>query len=469
MKSSDSFDAVRASAIDIDAALLRSQAPLDWRFSGLVGRLVNENEPQSPFQPAQNLSTQYSLGVAKLFQTGTTASLQLTHANTDLAFLQAIDPLTGQNSFAFYESAFEARISQNLWANAFGSGTRSLLAAGESQKEAAKFAFQDQVEQWALELMDIFYQAWLAQVQAKAALEDVERRERLARVTQIKLRRGTSEQPDRLQVDSAVLASKVRLTQARETLLNRWRSLVISLKLPDAWLKIDPILIPIELNEPSPSLLSSCSESQREQNTPSQPSASQAAVHQAKAAASLAEQAYSSARPDLDLELALRSNGIDSLARGDTFGETLAVNHPSWALQLKLQFPLSFSAEKAQALSATAQRERAEALAAQAQSFVRLNWINACSDLLQSKTTVELLQKAYENQRRRERLEEERFGIGRSTTFQIIQAGDDAALAETQLNTAQVQYRMAAWRVQRFSDGLKGYLESLMKRQDLVQ
>jgi outer membrane protein TolC len=72
-------------------------------------------------------------------------------------------------------------------------------------------------------------------------------------------------------------------------------------------------------------------------------------------------------------------------------------------------------------------------------------------------------ERAYRAQRERERLEEERFSVGRSQLIQVIQAADDAARAEVTYKATLAQHRFAAWNVRRLAGNLDGYLDTLEK------
>jgi translation initiation factor 2 alpha subunit (eIF-2alpha) len=85
-------------------------------------------------------------------------------------------------------------------------------------------------------------------------------------------------------------------------------------------------------------------------------------------------------------------------------------------------------------------------------------------DLFRLEKSFKQLSDAYAKQQERSRLEEERFKIGRTGTFQVIQAGDDATFAEFSLRTVEVERRMAAWKVRKQAGRAKPWLESLAQK-----
>lgn len=453
IEASDSFQAIRSQQQTIPVSALQGLAPLDFRLTGETNRTRDWREAESPFSPNFIDASVYRLGFATQFQTGTTAQLQLSHGHTNLNFPPTflfIQP-------PYYETEATLGLSQNLWQDAFGYGTRRLKQSGRLMSESAAFAFRENVEEWVTQLMGVFYNAWFAQAQVKAAQANTQRRNRLYDITQLKVRRGTSERPDALQVQSAVLSSQTQEAQASQVLKDRWQGLVISLKLPERWLTIDPKEIPIALDNPVNQALRACQSEQ----APASTTTTDRLRLASEAARLRGEQARNLLAPDLELVAQLGANGIDLTSRGETFSEVTSLANPAWTLGVRLTFPLLRYAERAEAATATAESDRTAALYSQAQGDLRLNWISQCSNLKRLEQSHEWLGSALESQRRRVDLEEQRFKIGSTTTLQVIQAGDDATSAEITLLGNEVERRIAAWRILRLHDGYRSYLEKL--------
>jgi outer membrane protein TolC len=184
-------------------------------------------------------------------------------------------------------------------------------------------------------------------------------------------------------------------------------------------------------------------------------------VLQFESARKAAERAKSEARPDLELALGVQSNGVD-LRGNPTFGEVFRMDHPAYQLGVNFTMPLGFSAEKARAVSAAADAVRSEAQSSLEREGLPTLWMNLCLDLFRNQRAFELNRTSQEQQALRANLEEERFKIGRSSMLMVIQAGDDATLAELALKRSEVERRLAAWRVRRLTGGLQKYVEKLL-------
>lgn len=453
MQASDSFQKVKALLPNIEVPALQGQAPLDTVLVANATRNLNRNEPQNPFGTTKQYSTLFSIGAQSYFSTGTLASAEIGTNDTDQIIPFAIPP-----SQQFREVRGTFTLTQNLLNDAFGYGARRAKEAGALSTQAARFGFEDAVESWALQIIQVYYDAWLAQAQAKVADTSIQYRNRLVEITSIKARRGTAEQPDLLQTKSALMNARVQKSQAEQALNDKWRNLVTSLKLPATWIGIDPKELPIELDAPVESALELCKDGAQ---APTETPRSKQYQLRAEAAKLTAERARNAVTPDIELFGRLITNGVDRERMQTAFSEARKVDHPAWIFGLNFSFPLGQNAERAAAHQAVADQDRTEAEASEEAANLKLSWINSCANLKQLNRSHAFLQEAYEDQTRRARLEEERFRIGRTTTLAVIQAADDANIAQGNLNLNEANRRLVAWQVKYFQRGIKAYLERL--------
>lgn len=468
IKSSDSFKAVLADLPQIEVSYLRSQSPYDFSLEAELERRISKNEPQTQFSSSSSHGTALSLRTSKYFSTGTSLSAEVSHGSTAIGFQSF-------SGISFYETKGTFQVSQNLWKDAFGSANRRSLKAGGRLKEAEKERFQESVENWVAALVKFYYRAWFDQTRVFSAQEGLERRNRLLQTTRIKLQRGTSEKPDLLQVQSAKIQSEVELSQSQQVLNQTWRELVLSLGFPKDWIHIDPILIPMKLDDPILEATRLCGGSKRPNEGPNHSSTTRKLDFQAEASKLLAEKNLNLAKPTLSLNLGLISNGIDDDS-SPTFPEFYQIKHPAWSIGLVFSVPFSHSAELAEAHESLSNQIRSEALASQAKTDLQTQWINGCTAFQRWVTSTRLLQTAYEHQQERLRLEERRFRIGRAPTINVIQAGDDATRSELDLRNAEMESRISAWEVRKLAGKIEGYLkeigfnpdpETLMRQKDL--
>src|SRR5690606_27566851 len=93
---------------------------------------------------------------------------------------------------------------------------------------------------------------------------------------------------------------------------NRWRDLVVALKLNEEWLvSVDPKEIPIVLDDPVSEALRACGPDYRLAPAPKNNAKVEAAALAAESAALEAEAARNSAKPSLALSGSLYSRGVD--------------------------------------------------------------------------------------------------------------------------------------------------------------
>jgi outer membrane protein TolC len=444
---SDSYRSVIAQEQASDVPYLRGRIPLETRVYGKSYWLDNRNETPTVFQPVNIESRSILFGASSAFLSGASLNFEVSQNSVE----QTITNTRNQ----YYESKAQFTVTQNLWQDSFGAATRATATSGELGREAAKAAVEVGVQDWAASLMDVFYASWLAQARVFTARDNLARRERLESITKIRERRGTSEEPDLLQVTSARINASVQLSEAEQILGERWRGLVVSLKLPDSWIAIDPRLIPIRLDDPISSAREICRKAPRGNDPTPETASVRRREFEFRAAENALRAAESKMHPDLELVAGVTANGINPRERSDSFTETRRFEHPNWLVGVNLTVPLSRHAEKLERSQAIANRDFSSALASDAREQSKLDWLNQCRDLERMLQSTERLAQAFANQSKRARLEERRFEIGRGTILSVIQAGDDATASELSLRNAEASLRRTAWRVQRLNDGYK--------------
>jgi outer membrane protein TolC len=459
-KVSDSFRIVQSQRLTTEVASLQAQSALDWKPYVKVGATDDQRAPSNPFSTNRIQGNSVALGAQTYFSTGTAFSAELSKGQTELSFE---NPAIG--TIEYGETKATLTVSQSLWQNAFGQGFRAQRDAAAQMAQVAEVVADDSTDDWMIGLIGVYYNAWLAKAQALAADTSLARRERLLSMVQVLASRGTAERPDLLQVQSAVDATRVQADRAAQTVGDVWRSLLTALKLPREWFKIDAKKVPIALDDPMKEALQLCGT----EGNIAAPPATNLSVKRARLqmdAASLADQASDSQlNPDLSFTAQLANNAIDNTPDSDqSFSDFMDWSNPAWTVGVQLSMPIGFTAEKAQKLSSTADLIRAEAASQQAQDQHATEWVNKCLDLFRLNRSHAQLEAAYTKQRERAQLEEQRFRIGRSSTYQVIQAGDDATQAELAVRAMEVERRMAAWKVRRQAGLGRAWLEGLAQR-----
>lgn len=455
IQSSDSFQQALSQFPLTEIPRLQSRAVLEPQLYFKYGWLNDELETSNNFMPSNLKSQTYTLGVAKNFSTGTAFSAELIQGQSEL------DVAT--QSISYFESKAKLSLSQSLWRNFLGQSTRATLRSGELKNQARALEFGDNIQNWALQIMNLYYDSWLAKARVLAAEANTQRRLRLEKIMQIKKRRGTAEEPELLQVQSVLAGAKIQQREAEQLLRERWQGLVLMLKLPEHWLEINPKEIPLMLDQPLDQAQKLCTDYPSRIQKLKLPEKVEQKRLDAKAAEQSLRAAKSVAAPDLSLTAQYITNGIDPSNKQDAFSEMQDRSHPSTAIGLALTIPLAGYQEEINYRSALAEKNRAEAAAVEAVDQWRLEWLSLCHNLQRLNTSVADLTQTFNNQLRRSKLEEKRYEIGRATILAVVQAGDDATQAEVNLSLAEVGLRQVAWRIIKLGGELEGYMKKLEK------
>ncbi len=457
IKSSDSYQSVRAQLQATSSPALRARAALSNRVNAQFDFIDDQLRPSNPFQPFRTQAKKFSLGVSTLFRTGTAVSFDLSHGLTQLSF-QTL------NIAPFAETRGQVNISQSLWKDAFGTATRAAVNAAEQASRSSLAAYQEERENWFFQFAQIYYQAWLAQAKERASRKNLALQERLLKTIQIKLRRGTSEESDRLQVSSSKTSAAIALEQDQQNLGDLWRNIITTLKLPAELLQLDPAEVPMKLDSPVEEALQKCGPGTRISTAPDE-AANVLKAHAAHEAAKLqTEKASSEFNPSLDLNLGFAANNVEANS-SQTVDDFIRLQFPRYSASVIFKMPLGFYAEKAQLAEARANEARASAQLSVAKDSLKMDWTNGCLELHRLQRSRDWLSRTVGDQQRREKLEEERFQLGRTGTLQVIQAGADATQAEQFLNSTEAQLRLAAWKVLRLSGRVQEYLNQLEARE----
>ncbi len=175
------------------------------------------------------------------------------------------------------------------------------------------------------------------------------------------------------------------------------------------------------------------------------------------------ELARNALRPDLSLSLNYRSSGLGGtifqfaqqpgLERspvplrtipgglGDALEQIFGFDFPSYSFTLSLRLPLRDRRAVAD-LADVAVSKKANMLRAQSlQQDIRLQVLNAVSQVESSRARVKLAQTALEFSRKRLEAEQKKYDLGVTTIFLLIQAQNDLVAAESQVVTQATLYR----------------------------
>jgi outer membrane protein TolC len=141
---------------------------------------------------------------------------------------------------------------------------------------------------------------------------------------------------------------------------------------------------------------------------------------------------------------------------GDAMGAILGRDYPVWQVQLNVSYPLGSSAQEAQYARARVQRNQSVAQLRALELQVAAEVTNAALQVESSLKRFEAAMAAKELSQTRLRAEDNRFEVGLSTNFFVVQAQRDLQTAENSELRALLDYRRALVEYERVQDAPAG-------------
>jgi outer membrane protein TolC len=381
------------------------------------------------------------VGGKKYFASGTLATAELSHGYTEFNIGGAF-PISSQ----FYQTTASAFLHQNLFRDAFGNATRAGAEAGKLHSQSLMKQSEVNKEDWFFNLARQFYGAWNAQVRVREAIDILERKKRLLDMTRLRARRGTAERPDVIQVETSLKQAELILSSERQQLQDNWRHLVTILELPEEWLQLDPMLIPLKVDSPELEAQTLCAKSD---HVPTSVYTEKMKIEKEALALNI-ERLKSSGRPETLLSMGVIANGVDRLS-GPTYLETYSFDHPAYTVGLTFSIPLGNSDNESQLVQTRSDQRRIDALINHSTSNEKTVFRNLCQDLQRHTQSIEMLEKMKQDQVIRGRLEKERYELGRAPLINMINAEDDLMNVELQLSSLAAGEKIIAWNLLKYS------------------
>jgi HAE1 family hydrophobic/amphiphilic exporter-1 len=136
--------------------------------------------------------------------------------------------------------------------------------------------------------------------------------------------------------------------------------------------------------------------------------------------------------------------GVQSTSFGSVLGQLLSADYPTWTVGLQFSYPLGKSTEQANLARARIERDQAVARLKTAEVSAVRDVREAAWRLEQNYQRIETTKLGRELAEQRLDAEQKRFEVGMSTTFLVIQAQRDLAIARNNELTALLEYQLAA-------------------------
>lgn len=451
IETSDIAALIKNDFINIDSSKLKFDAAFSGKIDSKISYFDDRNEPAQSISPTRNKVTQVNVGFSRQFTTGTTFRTELQHQQR---FPEGLNPMFLAEG---YENDLSVSIRQALVKNAFGTADSKREESTALLRDAARHATTDRLQKVAIDGIGLYFQAWLAQWQVRASEARLDRQQQLLKITKINARRGTAENADVMQLEAAVILSQNSLDEARKNIVDLWRQLILSLKLPREYLEIDPMRVTLDPGRHLTQATTVC-----RSGVPDNTDRIKALALSVKAANLNQDATKSALRPDVFIEARLSGNGLDRDV-DKIWDETLAMKHPQTTVALGIEIPTSFNREKADFLDALRQKMNAEVQMAQARTQFEINQDQYCREWQVLTDKLNGLKKALELQVNREKAEQKRFRIGKVDAFSVIRAGNDITDTEMALRSTDARLHMTAWKLLYESGQLNDQLMESLK------
>lgn len=448
-----SFKQVQAQKALVETSKLDAESHFVPKLNfSLYEQSTEEDVVNNSFSPVEADSFTYEIGLSKYFTSGTGVEFSYSHLDYKPVFRSGA---LGSYS-PFFENTASVKLSQSLWKDSFGKASRSLYKAGRLAQEAQEQQFQRSANQWFSNFANQLYNAWATQQSAKANLDSFQRRKELLNIAKVNRRRGNTNSKDYYQLEASVTAAEIAYNNSLDEMHRIWQNLIITLSLPQHWIKADPMEIPLKLDDPMPEARTLCASSTKQSIAVTQ-------LEKNLEAAKLNEKAAkSNMNPSLNLVAQYSANSIDE-DRDQTQDNLQNFDHPTTALGIEFTMPLSFASEKSEYLKAYANKLQLEAQLSSAKDQLASVRYNSCRALKLQTENISRLSQIVVNLKKRENLEYKDFRTGRTSSFNYIQSGVDAISAEINYIQAQTNIRLLAWQIISESKNLSSRIEDYAK------
>jgi outer membrane protein TolC len=135
--------------------------------------------------------------------------------------------------------------------------------------------------------------------------------------------------------------------------------------------------------------------------------------------------------------------GFEGTSFGSVLGQVFASDYPTWTVGLTLSYPLGRSADEANLARARIERDQAAARVRSLELGVVREVRDAALRLEQNRQRIETAKLGRELAEQRLDAEQKRFEVGMSTSFLVIQAQRDLAVARDNEQRAYLEFQLA--------------------------
>lgn len=438
---SDSAALVKANLKTKEILALQAKATETSTLGGAVSQSANRNEQANPFA-AQILSArQISTNWQTNLDTGTSFRAEVSSNQTDLRFTTPGTPPIPE-----YESRLSFSLRQSLWRNGFGKNQNAVKEAANSRSSSINASFASELGSWLLNLHNLYAEAWFAQKRVQFANERIKIQQRLLRIINVLRSRGTALETDSLNVRQTLMSQKKSADSSKLSLKELWHRLIILLKLPERFLELDPSKIPISLSSGDDLMQNYCKASDLSFAVSDDVPAHAALKQEIEALKLDSKRLVNETKPDLYLALSAGANDWDN-EFSRTATRTVGFKHPDYLISLGVEVDMRQNIRDVEYLQNSLNLQRSELQLSSIKAEARIQWTNACATVRSLLQDKEQLEKIISLGKRRSRLEEERFALGKVTAETVIRASSELVANQEALALTEISLARSFWQL----------------------
>ncbi len=436
----NSFKVLAMNLLENEASRASLDAMNVWKLNGLVRTFRDDFDTTNPFRLERgNL---YSVGLEKYWETGTQTSLGFSYfGDNNFSISQSPVPI----KFMSDEVKLQFSLTQSLVKDFMGQSSKAIKNSLMSSLTGQDLQFLVDTEDYIIQISNVYYNAWMGQKLVLAGKKNVTRFRRLYDITSRKKKLGIVERQDLLQVQNNLVNAKTNLIGSENSLKDIWTKLVINLGMPRALIDYSPSKVPLELDSPVDKAIQLCENKSFDTKDIIETYQLKSIRLQKKAIKGSIMSSKISAGPDVLFSLNYGVNGID-LNQKNAFSE-LQANNDAWSAQISFLWSLGASADKAEYIKNRVLSKKLEIQESSLADQIYSDWRLSCNNILSQRDLTKQYEKNFRAQKSRAQLEEDRFSLGRGQIINIVQAQNDASLAEVAYYSSQVSERILAWNI----------------------
>jgi outer membrane protein TolC len=374
----------------------------------------------SPFQGTRTEGQEYSLGIAKKFASGT--GLSLTYGQKKTVLTGA--PFVVTEPWA---NALTLGVSQSLWKDFFGAGTRLRRERESNTARLEKLAQEIQSRQTLIAAENAYWDAVYDTEELRVRKTSMERAKRLMTWVQNRLDSGIGDVSDLLQAQSANSLREMQLLTAVDEQVVGRRKLADQIQSNDLNSLQD---VQADYNEARD--LSKIAGS----DSPVRIDAL-AKTLESNVRKSAAEEFSEGLKPDLSLQASYALNARRT-QYSQALGDTFETDYPTKSIGLTLSMDLDRGAVSKARAGMDAEARAADAKNRQARFESNSAWTELVRRHQVLSERIKVMEKLTKINLDRMKRENERLRVGRTTTFQVInfeQESDETEILLVKLKT----------------------------------